>query len=62
MKRKKGKTRSVGVQPFHEECLKIGYTWSQLPGVFTIIINAIVMPLRISRETNLELLFAIMPG
>jgi len=59
IKRKKGKTRSVGVQPFHFECCKGWYTKSQLPGLLTIIIKATVNPLKISRETNLPLLFAI---
>jgi hypothetical protein len=59
IKRKKGYTRSVGVQPFHFECSRGEYTYCQLPGVFTIIINASVNPLNMSRETNLPLLFAI---
>jgi hypothetical protein len=59
MKRKKGKTRSVRVQPCHSACLSGAYTYFQLPGVFTMIMKAIVMPLKISRETSLLLLFAI---
>jgi hypothetical protein len=27
MKRKNGKTRSVGVQPFHDACSKAEYAW-----------------------------------
>ena len=48
MKRKNGKTRSVGVQPCHFACLNGAYTNAQLPGLLTIIIIAIVMPLKIS--------------
>jgi hypothetical protein len=59
MNRKNGNTRSVGVQPCHSACLRGGYTYFQLPGVLTIIINAIVIPLKISSETSLLLPFAI---
>ena len=38
IKRKKGKTKSVGVAPCHSACSKGAYTCDQLPGSLTIII------------------------
>jgi len=49
-KRKKGKTRSVGVQPCQGACSKGVYICAQLPGLFTSIINATVAPRKTSRE------------
>ncbi|MDZ7796198.1 MAG: hypothetical protein U5N56_03745 [Candidatus Marinimicrobia bacterium] len=48
MKRKKGKTKSVGVQPCHAACFNGGYMAPQVPGLFTSIISAIVAPLKTS--------------
>lgn len=45
MKRKEGNTRSVGVQPCHEACLRGEKTCDHVPGVLTRIMNAIVIPL-----------------
>ena len=53
IKRKKGKTKSVGVAPCHSACSKGAYTCDQLPGSLTIIIPAIVIPLKKSNEINL---------
>ena len=48
IKRKKGKTKSVGVAPCHSACNKGAYTCDHVPGVLTKIIKAIVMPLKAS--------------
>src|SRR4028119_425971 len=48
--RKKGNTKSVGVQPCHSACSSGGYTCSQLPGLFTRIIEAIAIPRKTSRD------------
>jgi hypothetical protein len=53
IKRKKGKTKSVGVAPCHSACSKGAYTCDQLPGSLTIIMPAIVIPLKKSNEINL---------
>jgi hypothetical protein len=53
-KRKNGNTRSVGVHPFHGACRKGAYTNSQLPGLFTRIIPATVIPRNTSRERKRE--------
>ena len=53
MNRKKGKTRSVGVQPLHAACFKGEKTLPQDPGLLTKIIPAIVMPLSTSRAVYL---------
>jgi hypothetical protein len=53
IKRKEGKTRSVGVHPCHEACLRGANTWLQVPGVFTIIMKATVMPLNTSSDISL---------
>jgi hypothetical protein len=50
---KKGNTKSVGVSPSHNACLKGENTNSQLPGLFTIIIPEIVMPRITSKERSL---------
>src|ERR1700735_4054796 len=48
-KRKVGKTRSVGVQPFHAECSKGQYAWPPL--LLTMIMKAMVMPRSTSRDS-----------
>tara|TARA_B100001029_G_C14753455_1_gene282059 strand:- start:267 stop:482 length:216 start_codon:yes stop_codon:yes gene_type:complete len=48
--KKKGKTKSVSVHPCHLACSKGEYTYPQLPGLLTIIIRAMVIPLKISME------------
>jgi hypothetical protein len=53
---KNGKTRSVGVHPFHAECFNGGYTKLQLPGLFTTIIRATVNPRNTSSATSLFVL------
>jgi hypothetical protein len=53
MKRKNGKTRSVGVRPFHSACRKGGKIYAQDPGVFTRIMPAMVKPLKASRDISL---------
>ena len=50
MNRKKGNTKSVGVQPCHSACSSGGYTCFQLPGLFTRIIEAIAIPRKTSRD------------
>src|SRR3954470_11371856 len=50
MKRKNGKIRSVGVQPFHSACSSGGKIALQLPGLFTNSIPAIVMPRKTSSD------------
>ena len=52
---KKGKTRSVGVRPFHWACFRGAYACPQEPGLLTRIIPAIVMP-RITSSANRRLL------
>jgi hypothetical protein len=47
-----GKTRSVGVKPCHSACSRGEKGKAPLPGVFTIIIKQIVIPLKTSRERN----------
>ena len=51
--KKNGKTKSVGVAPCHSACSKGAYTCDQLPGSLTIIIPAIVNPLKKSNDNNL---------
>ena len=48
MNKKKGKTKSVGVQPCQSACNNGAYTCAQEPGVLTKIIKAIVIPLKAS--------------
>ncbi len=50
---KNGNTRSVGVSPFHVACRRGAYTLPHEPGLFTSIMPAIVMPLRMSSASNL---------
>lgn len=50
--KKNGKTQSVGVQPCQGAWRKGGYTYSQVPGVFTKIIPAIVIPRKTSSATS----------
>ena len=47
-----GKTKSVGVKPCHLACSSGSKAMAQSPGVFTIIIKHIVMPLKISRDSK----------
>ena len=49
-KRKNGNTRSVRVHPCHLACSRGAYTCPQLPGLFTRIMRAMVMPRKISME------------
>jgi hypothetical protein len=51
-KSRNGNTRSASVQPFHGACSSHGYTKSQLPGVLTRIIAAIVRPRNTSSESS----------
>ena len=51
--KKKGKTKSVGVAPFHCACLKGSNMYVQLPGSLTTIIAAMVRPLKKSSEISL---------
>ena len=55
--KKKGKTKSASVAPFHAARRKGANTCSQLPGSFTTIIRAIVKPLKKSKEINLGFIF-----
>ena len=48
--KKKGKTRSVGVQPCQGAWASGAYKLDQLPGLFTKIIKATVAPRNTSRE------------
>jgi hypothetical protein len=48
--RKKGKTKSVGVQPCQLAWAKGLKVLAQEPGLFTKIINATVAPLKTSNE------------
>lgn len=48
--KKKGKTRSVGVQPCQGACSSGAYKFDQLPGLLTNIIKATVAPRNTSRE------------
>jgi hypothetical protein len=51
-KSRNGNTRSASVQPFHGACSSHGYTKSQLPGVLTRIIAAMVMPRNTSSASS----------
>jgi hypothetical protein len=51
--KKEGKTKSVGVNPFHLACKKGAKVTDPSPGVLTIIIKQMTMPLNTSRERNL---------
>ena len=48
--KKNGKTKSVSVHPCHLACSKGEYTYPQFPGLLTIIIREMVMPVKISIE------------
>jgi hypothetical protein len=50
-----GKTKSVGVNPFQLACKNGAKVAAPSPGVFTIIIKQIVIPLNTSRDRNLSL-------
>ena len=50
---KKGKTKSVGVNPFHSAWRNGAYTYFQEPGLFTMIMPAMVSPRITSSESNL---------
>ena len=56
--KKKGKTRSVGVQPCHGACAKGGNKAVQLPGLLTKIIKATAAP----RSTSSEVLRVLALG
>ncbi len=49
---KVGNTRSVGVKPCHCACNKGANGVAPVPGVFTMIMKQIVMPLNTSRAKN----------
>ena len=49
-----GNTRSVGVKPCHEACSNGAKGAAPLPGVFTMIIKQIVIPLKTSSAKNLS--------
>lgn len=55
MNRKKGKTKSQGVSPFHTECCKGAYD-TLPPALLTRIIPATVMPLSASSDKSLFLM------
>jgi hypothetical protein len=48
---KEGNTRSVGVKPFQDACSRIEKV-GEPPGVFTIIIKQMVIPLNTSRAVK----------
>ena len=50
---KNGYTKSVSVIPFQSACRRGENVLLQLPGLFTIIIKAIVRPLKTSTDNNL---------
>jgi hypothetical protein len=50
-KRKEGNTKSVGVNPFQWACCNGAYD-NGPPGVFTIIMKQMVMPLNISKAVK----------
>src|SRR5450759_6029131 len=52
--KKEGNTRSVGVKPCHVACSKGANAAAPLPGVFTIIIKQMVIPLKTSSAKNLS--------
>ena len=52
---KNGYTKSVSVIPFQSACRSGEKVLLQLPGLFTIIIKAIVKPLKTSTDNNLLL-------
>src|SRR5439155_18815956 len=52
MNRKKGKIRSVGVQPCQSACRSGAYTAPHVPGLLTSTIPATVSPRNTSRETS----------
>src|ERR1044072_7557806 len=62
MKRKNGKTRSVGVQPLHAACSSGQQMCSHDPGLFTRIIPAIVIPRNTSSETRRWLSVGVIGG
>ncbi len=49
---KNGNTRSVGVKPCHDACLNGAYIELHDPGLFTMIMPAIVMPRKMSSESR----------
>jgi hypothetical protein len=50
--KKEGNTRSVGVKPCHVECSSGGYGMAPLPGLFTMIIKQMVIPLKTSNAVK----------
>ena len=53
--KKEGKTKSVGVNPCQLACLKGAKVCNASPGVLTMIIKQIVIPLKTSKDKNLSL-------
>jgi hypothetical protein len=51
--KKEGNTKSVGVNPFHSACKNGANVAAPSPGVFTMIIKQIVIPLNTSSDKNL---------
>ena len=51
--KKEGNTKSVGVKPCHLACNKGANVSAPSPGVFTMIIKQMVIPLKTSRDKNL---------
>ena len=54
MNRNAGNTRSVGVHPFHSACRNGPYTALHVPGLFTMIIEAMVIPRNTSSDISLS--------
>ena len=52
MKRKNGKIRSVGVQPFQSACSSGQYIAPHVPGLLTMVIPAMVMPRNASSDIS----------
>lgn len=53
-RKEKGEYQSAGVHPCHSACRRGAYTYCQLPGVFTRIMSAMVIPLNTSRARYLS--------
>jgi hypothetical protein len=51
--KKEGNTKSVGVKPCQSACKKGAKVWAPSPGVFTMIIKQMVIPLKTSSDKNL---------
>ena len=59
IQRKKGKTRSVKVQPCQTAWRRGGKTWLQEPGLFTITMAAIVKPRKTSSDSSRGILLSL---